>query len=100
MFVGTGSTRFRRARTGQASRGDSFRHVTDALRDRLELAAAGLLFSTESDRPFEFIRLGAREPVESLIERIRSGPPAARVEGIDCEPLEEPIRFHRFEVTG
>ncbi|HET9426216.1 MAG TPA: nuclease A inhibitor family protein [Gemmatimonadaceae bacterium] len=40
--------------------------MTDALRDRLELAAEGLLFSTESDRPFEFIRLGAREAVESL----------------------------------
>ena len=29
--------------------------MTDPLRDRLEAASAGLLFSTESDRPFAFV---------------------------------------------
>ena len=40
--------------------------MTDALRTRLESASADLLFSTESDRPFTFIRLGVREPITSL----------------------------------
>lgn len=40
--------------------------MTDTLRARLEAASAGLLFSTESDRPFAFVRLAARVPVASL----------------------------------
>lgn len=40
------------------------------------------------------------EPVESLIERIRSGPPASRVEAVDCAPVDDGARFERFEVTG
>lgn len=40
--------------------------MTDALRSRLEAATAGLLFSTESDRPFVFVRFPARDPVGSL----------------------------------
>src|SRR4051812_45130664 len=40
--------------------------MRDALGERLRAASAGLLFSTESDRPFEFIRLGVSDPVASL----------------------------------
>lgn len=40
--------------------------MTDALRDRLLGASYGLSFSTESDRPFEFVRLGASDPIESI----------------------------------
>lgn len=40
------------------------------------------------------------EPVVSLIERLRSGPPAARVDDLDCAPIEDGSRFDRFEVTG
>lgn len=40
--------------------------MSDALRDRLTCASAGLLFSTESDRPFEFIRLGARDSIAEV----------------------------------
>ncbi|MEO5567859.1 MAG: nuclease A inhibitor family protein [Gemmatimonadaceae bacterium] len=41
--------------------------MSDLLRDRLLSASAGLLFSTESDRPFEFIRLGARDPISAVM---------------------------------
>lgn len=41
--------------------------MSDDLRGRLESATKGLWFSTESDRPFEFVRFaGVRTPVESL----------------------------------
>jgi hypothetical protein len=41
--------------------------VTDALRTRLEAAADGLLFSSESDQPFRFIRLnGVTTPLGAL----------------------------------
>jgi hypothetical protein len=40
--------------------------MNDRLRDRLEAASAGLLFSTESDRSFTFVRLAARTPVGEL----------------------------------
>lgn len=38
----------------------------DALRDRLLEATSGLFFSTESDRPFEFVRLGAADAIASV----------------------------------
>lgn len=38
----------------------------DALRSRLESAAEGLVYSSESDRPFEFVRFGANVPVARL----------------------------------
>lgn len=40
--------------------------MTESVRMRLETASAGLLFSTESDRPFAFVRLASRVPVGSL----------------------------------
>lgn len=36
------------------------------MRDRLLEATSGLLFSTESDRPFEFVRLGSAESITAL----------------------------------
>lgn len=38
-------------------------------------------------------------PVETLLERIRRGPPAARVESVDSESLEEEPRYPGFEVV-
>lgn len=41
--------------------------MRDTLRDRLEQLSDGLVYSSESDRPFRFVRLhGAREPVAAL----------------------------------
>ena len=45
------------------------------------------------------LQADAPEPVESLIARLRSGPAAARVEGVDCETVSDEIRFERFEVS-
>lgn len=41
--------------------------IADALRTRLERAAEGLVYSSESDRPFEFVRFpGANVPIADL----------------------------------
>lgn len=40
------------------------------------------------------------ESVASLIERIRRGPPAARVDELACAPLASGSRFDGFEVAG
>lgn len=41
--------------------------IADALRTRLEHAAEGLVYSSESDRPFEFVRFpGANVPIAQL----------------------------------
>lgn len=40
--------------------------MSESVRVRLEAASAGLLFSTESDRPFVFVRLASHVPVGSL----------------------------------
>lgn len=41
--------------------------MTDTLRERLEGASEGLLYSSESDRPFHFVRFaGVRIPVGEL----------------------------------
>jgi acylphosphatase len=39
------------------------------------------------------------ETVEALVERIRSGPPASRVEDVDCESVEDPPRYDGFQVV-
>jgi acylphosphatase len=39
------------------------------------------------------------ETVEALVERIRSGPPASRVEDVDCESVEDPQRYDGFQVV-
>ena len=41
--------------------------IADELRTRLESAAEGLVYSSESDRPFEFVRFpGANVPISGL----------------------------------
>jgi len=62
--------------------------VRGTVRNRPDGAVEAVL---QADRP---------EPVESLIERIRSGPPASRVEAVDCSHVDDGARFERFEVTG
>jgi acylphosphatase len=37
--------------------------------------------------------------VADLLERIRRGPPAARVESLDWEPVEDGVRYQGFEVV-
>jgi hypothetical protein len=55
--------------------------LTDILGERLIAASRDLLFSTESDRPFEFVRLGAADRIGAVTpERIAAliGQPGAR----------------------
>jgi acylphosphatase len=40
------------------------------------------------------------EAVDRLVDRIRVGPPAARVDALECAPLDAAARYARFEVTG
>jgi acylphosphatase len=37
--------------------------------------------------------------VSDLLERIRRGPPAARVESLDWEPVDDGVRYPGFEVV-
>lgn len=37
-------------------------------------------------------------PVAALVERIRSGPRASRVQAVECEPMDDEPRYHGFQV--
>ena len=39
-------------------------------------------------------------PMASLLERIRGGPPASRVEEVECQSVEDPPRYDGFQVVG
>jgi acylphosphatase len=39
-------------------------------------------------------------PVATLVERIRSGPPASRVEEVECQSVEDPPRYDGFQVVA
>jgi acylphosphatase len=39
-------------------------------------------------------------PVAALLERIRNGPPASRVEEVECRPVEDASRYDGFQVVG
>lgn len=64
--------------------------MSDRLRERLLAASRELLFSTESDRPFEFVRLGVSEPI--------TGVTAARIAEVIGRPGERATEwpFARF----
>ena len=40
------------------------------------------------------------QTVAALVERIRTGPPASRVEGVECEPVDDSPRYDGFQVVG
>lgn len=39
-------------------------------------------------------------PLAALLKRIRKGPPASRVEEVECQSVEDPSRYDGFEVVG
>ena len=72
--------------------------MSDPLRDRLEAASAGLLFSTESDRPFTFVRLPARTPLGELTpERVAELAGAAGAKAREW-PVERFLARHIMRV--
>ena len=51
------------------------------------------------DGAVEMVLQGAGDAVDTLIERIRRGPPGARVETVEEKPVPEAPRYARFEVV-
>ena len=51
------------------------------------------------DGGVEMVLQGAADAVDGLIERIRRGPPGARVETVEEESVPEAPRYARFEVV-
>jgi len=45
------------------------------------------------------LQADAPEPVRALVERIRSGPPASRVQAVKCEPLADEPLYDGFQVV-
>jgi acylphosphatase len=45
------------------------------------------------------LQADAPEPVTALVERIRSGPPASRVQAVECEPMDDGPRYDGFQVV-
>jgi hypothetical protein len=45
------------------------------------------------------LQADAPEPVRALVERIRSGPPASRVQAVECEPLGDEPLYDGFQVV-
>lgn len=39
-------------------------------------------------------------PVATLVKRIRSGPPASRVEEVECQSVEDSPRYDGFQVVA
>jgi hypothetical protein len=73
--------------------------MTDSLRAELELASTGLVYSSESDRPFTFLRLqGFRVPIDTLTPTdlaSAAGNAGARAEEV---PLSRFLAAHLSQV--
>ena len=70
----------------------------DAAREAARLGAAGTVRNLW-DGTVEADVEGAAEAVETMLEHLRTGPPAAQVEGIDVR-REAPRGTEGFRVTG
>ena len=51
------------------------------------------------DGSVEVLAVGAAEDLERLVEKLRTGPRAARVQGVECEPVTPVPRFDSFSIA-
>jgi acylphosphatase len=64
------------------------------------LGLVGYVRNLPDGRSVEVVAEGQRDDLEQLLEFLRSGPPAARVEQVDVEWGEATDRFHRFVILA
>jgi acylphosphatase len=60
----------------------------------------GYVRNLPDGRSVEVVAEGQRDDLEQLLEFLRSGPPAARVEQVDVEWGEATDRFQRFVILA
>jgi len=51
-----------------------------------------------ADGSVEVVAVGGPDEVDGLLERLRSGPPAARVTAVECQVLETVPSYDDFEI--
>jgi acylphosphatase len=64
------------------------------------LGLVGYVRNLPDGRSVEVVAEGQRDDLEQLLEFLRSGPPAARVEQVDVEWGEASDRFQRFVILA
>jgi acylphosphatase len=64
------------------------------------LGLVGYVRNLPDGRSVEVVAEGQRDDLEQLLEFLRSGPPAARVEQVDVEWGEATDRFQRFVILA
>lgn len=69
-------------------------------RNARELGVRGSVRNRSDGSVEAVLQADVVEPVDRLVERIRVGPPAARVDAVECAALAEAARYARFEVNG
>ena len=50
------------------------------------------------DGGVEVVAVGEERDVEALVQHLRAGPSAARVDSVECRALAEPPRYDDFEI--
>ncbi|MBM4436651.1 MAG: acylphosphatase [Actinobacteria bacterium] len=78
--------------------GVGFRYYVAATAQRLSLR--GFVRNLPDRRSVEVVAEGGRADLESLIARLRSGPPAARVDGVEVAWSAATRQFTAFEVQA
>ncbi len=77
--------------------GVGFRYYV--LRSAEELGVRGTVRNRPDGSVEAVLQAEAREPIEALVDRLRSGPPAARVEAVQTEPLSTDERYGGMRVV-
>ena len=52
------------------------------------------------DGSVEIVAVGARPDVDTLIEHVRTGPPASRVDAVECRDVSPVPRYDDFDIRG
>jgi acylphosphatase len=68
-------------------------------RQASDLGVRGTVRNREDGAVEVVLQADESETVATLVDRIRSGPPASHVEDVECESLEDPPRYDGFEVV-
>lgn len=68
-------------------------------RQASDLGVRGTVRNREDGAVEVVLQADESATVATLVDRIRSGPPASHVEDVECESLEDPPRYQGFQVV-
>ncbi len=68
-------------------------------RNAAELGVRGTVRNRADGAVEIVLQADVPEALEAMLDRVRRGPPGSRVQGMECEPMDEGSRYARFEVV-